>query len=345
MIRFRVVALSVTAAAFGTVALLGRAEPKSTAGRMQLAAGRFLASLSPQLRAKATFDFTDPHRTRWFFTPQQDEQKRYTRKGVRLEEMTAEQKAAALELLRSGLSATGFETALGIISLEALLKELEGDRGQMVRNTGWYFVSVFGEPTPTGRWGWRFEGHHLSVNYTLDKGEVIASSPILFGVNPAEVKAGEKKGLRLVAGIEDRARDLIASLSPEQMKLAKQPHHFPEIKEGQANADVGQPVGITADRLTAEQRTMLAKLLAAYTDRMPEDLAAVEARRAADTPPDKLYFAYSGSPQPGQPYTYRVYAPSFVVEFLNVQADSAKNPANHIHSVWRRLPADFGLAE
>jgi hypothetical protein len=78
---------------------------------------------------------------------------------------------------------------------------------------------------------------------------------------------------------------------------------------------------------------------------MPEDLAAAEQKRAKDTPPGKLFFAYAGTPEPGKPYSYRVYAPEFAVEFLNVQADSAKNPANHIHSAWRRLPVDFGISE
>jgi hypothetical protein len=87
------------------------------------------------------------------------------------------------------------------------------------------------------------------------------------------------------------------------------------------------------------------KLLQAYADRMPEELSAVEMKRVKDTPDAKLYFAYNGSPTPGEPYTYRVQGPEFVVEFLNVQADSAGNKANHIHSAWRRLPIDFGLSE
>ena len=106
---------------------------------------------------------------------------------------------------------------------------------------------------------------------------------------------------------------------------------------------VGEPVGITADKLSDDQRKTLTALLRAYTERMPKELAATEQKRADDTPPGKLHFGYSGSPEPGQGYTYRVQGPAFVVEFLNVQADSAKNPANHIHSAWRRLPADFGL--
>jgi hypothetical protein len=344
MTRVRLAALATTVAIITAVALVGQAEPKNSADKMQLAAGKFLATLSPELKKKGTFGFDDPHRTKWYFTPQQ-EKRTFTRKGVRLEEMSAEQKSAAMGLLKTGLSANGYKQATTILVLEGLLNELEGGKGAMVRNNGWYFVSIFGEPNGTGKWGWRFEGHHLSVNYTLDKGEVVSATPLLFGANPADVKAGDKKGLRTLPAIEDYARALIKSLNEKQDAVARQPKEFAEIKEGQPKADVGNPVGIPAADLTGDQREILAKLLLAYTDRMPEDLAAAEQKRATNTPPGKLYFAYAGSPEPGKPYSYRVYAPEFVVEFLNVQADSAKNPANHIHSAWRRLPVDFALSE
>lgn len=345
MIRFRLAALTVTVAVFAAVALVGEETPKTSAGKMQLAAGKFLAAMTPELKTKAVFDFNDAHRLKWYFTPQQDKEKKFTRKGARLEEMTAAQKAVAMDLLKTGLSAKGYETATTIIGLEQLLLDLEGPKGAMTRNTGWYFVSIFGEPSNTGKWGWRFEGHHLSVNYTLDKGEVISATPMLLASNPAEVKDGDKKGLRPLPAIEDNARALMKSFNAEQTKLAVQPKEFAEIKEGFPKAGVGNPVGITADKLTAEQRSTLTKLLQAYTERMPEDLAAGENKRAKETPLDKMYFAYWGSAEPGQPYTYRVYAPEFVVEFLNIQADAAKNPANHIHSAWRRLPGDFGISE
>ncbi|QJW93470.1 DUF3500 domain-containing protein [Frigoriglobus tundricola] len=345
MTRLRFAAFTLSIAGVVGVALIGQSAPDNTGSRMKSAADAYLASLSPELKQKTQFDFNDKHRTAWFFTPQQDKQKMFTRKGVRLEEMTADQRKAAMGLLKSGLSAKGYEQATTIVGLEDLLQELEGPKGAMTRNHGWYFVSVFGDPSNTGKWGWRFEGHHLSVNYTLDKGEVVAGAPIVFGSNPAEIKNGPKKGLRPLPEVEDQARALIKSLTADQQKVAKQAKEFGEIKEGQPRADVGPPVGITADKLTAEQKATLVKLLQAYAHRMPEDLAAADMKKVRATPDDKLYFAYSGSPTPGEPYTYHVQGPEFVVEFLNVQADSAKNPANHIHSTWRRLPIDFGLSE
>ena len=349
MKRLRSAALAaVVVAGFAALALVGQPQPPA-GQRMAAAAKTFLGTLTPDQKKKAAFAFDDKARLAWFFTPQQDKERNATRVGVRLEELNAEQKAAALELLKSGLSKKGFEQATTIMSLEGLLLELEGPKGAMVRNPGWYFVTVFGDPSDTGSWGWRFEGHHMSVNYTLDKGQVVTATPLMFGANPAEVKDGARKGLRTLPGIEDHARALIKSLTPDQDQAAKLPtpknSSELEIKENNPRAAVGEPVGLTADKLNPDQRKILVNLLADYAGRLPEDLAAEEMKKVTGSTPDKLVFAYTGSPEPGQPYTYRVYGPGFVVEFLNVQADSAKNPANHIHSAWRRTPADFGLAQ
>lgn len=339
----RLALVVVAASAVAAVALVANQAPPSGA-KMADAATKFLAALTPEQKAKAAFGFDDPHRQKWFFTPQQDKQKNPTRKGVRLEELSGGQKAAALELLRAGLSTRGFDQAATIMSLEAILAELEAPKGAMVRNPGWYFVSVFGKPSNTGPWGWRVEGHHLSVNLTLDKGEIVSATPLLFGANPAEVKDGPKQGLRTLPETEVPAKELIASLTEEQKKLARQPKQHPEIKEGQPTAAVGEPVGLPAAKLTDDQKATLQKLLEGYANRLPADVAAAELKRVRDAGLDKVYFSYwVGEDMKGKPYTYRVHGPTFVVEFLNVQADSARNPANHIHSGWRRLPADLGL--
>lgn len=317
---------------------------KPAASKMTEAANAFLASLPGDLKSKAAFTYDDPGRLKWFFTPQQDKAKNPTRKGLRMEEMTAKQKAAALELLRTGLSAKGFEQASTIMSLEGLLAELEGKSGSMVRNPNWYFVSIFGEPSNTGKWGWRIEGHHLSVNFTLDKGEVVAVSPIVLAANPAIVKGGSRNGLRALPEIETIAKELIDSLNEEQAKVSRQAKQLPEIKEGRPDADVGDPIGLPAGKLTASQKQILWKLVEAYANRLPQELANTELKRVKDSGADKIHFAYCiEETKPGKPYTYRVHGPTFVVEFLNVQGDSARNPANHIHSGWRALPSDFAL--
>lgn len=345
MSRLRVLGLAVLSLAVFAGLVLVAQTRTPTAAKMAAAAKSFVDTLPADAKAKALFPFDAQQRTVWYFTPQQDKQKQSTRKGLRLDHMTPEQRAAAYELLKTGLSARGYEQATTIVSLESLLKELEGNGGAMVRNPEWYFVSIFGEPSNTGPWTWRFEGHHLSVNITLNKGEVVDATPVLFGANPAIVKGGSKAGLRTLPEIEDAARDLIKSLTDEQNKVAKQEKHFPEIREGFADANVGEPVGLVASKLTAGQKETLNKLLKAYADRMPPDVAEAEMKRATEAGLEKVHFGYSGSAVVGEGYTYRVQGPTFVIEFLNVQADSAKNPANHIHSTWRRLPADFATVQ
>jgi hypothetical protein len=308
---------------------------------MAEAANAFLATLPADAKKKATFAWDDPNRTVWFFTPQQDKQKQPLRKGLKLEDMTAAQKAAALDLLKAGLSTKGYEQASTIMSLESILADLEKS-GANTRNSNWYFMSIFGEPSNTGSWSWRFEGHHLSVNVTLTNGEVVDATPIVFGSNPAEVRDGARKGLRTLAEIEDLAKELIATLDETQVKAAKQAKQFAEIREKAAEAGVGEPVGVAMGKLNEKQQAMLQQLIAAYAARMPADVEAAELKRIKDAGREKIHFAYCiEENKPGKPYTYRVQGQTFVVEFLNVQADSAKNPANHIHSGWRRLPADF----
>jgi hypothetical protein len=307
------------------------------------AAERFLESLPPDLRGKAQFGYDDPERLRWFFVPLQDRERKPTRKGVRLEELSESQKAAALNLLKAGTSPTGYAQATTIISLESILRELEKN-GAMVRSPGWYFVTVFGTPSKTGRWGWRIEGHHLSLNFALDHGKIAAATPAFFGANPAEVKAGEKKGQRTLPEVEDLARELIRSFTEEQQQVAKQAKQFPEVDNTPATRQA-QPVGLPAAKMTAAQRETLTKLLQAYTNRLPAEVAEEEYRSALAGGIEQIHFAYAGGPEPGQPYTYHIQGPTFLVQFLNVQNDSAGNPANHIHSAWRHLPADFGATK
>jgi hypothetical protein len=324
----------------GGLAYVAQRDAETSGHNMLGAASEFAGSLKDEQKKKAIFDFDSKERTNWNFVPLQDKEKNSTRKGLPLEEMTADQKKLALNLARAGTSKMGAEAAAAIMSLEAILKDQEKG-GAMVRNPEWYFFTIFGTPSKTGKWGWRVEGHHLSLNFTMEGAEVVASTPTFFGANPAEVKAGPKKGLRILAPAEDLARDLFLALGDEQKKTAHQPKHFPEPGQKTVKPALGAPVGVAAADMNAAQKAILSKLLDSYTSRMPADVAAEEMNRVKDGGFDKIHFAYTGETKGG--HTYRVQGPLFVVEFLNIQADSAGNPANHIHSAWRRTSGDFGI--
>ncbi len=338
----RTLLLAAVLTALGGAILVAQSN-KTPGQKMGEAATKLVGTMTAEHKKNALFAFDDDHRTTWFFTPVQ-ENKKSLRKGLRMDTMTAEQKALMLDLLKLGLSAKGYDQASQIMGLENLLAQLEGDKGAMMRDPTWYFVSLFGEPSNTGKWGWRIEGHHLSVNFTLDKGEVISATPMVFGVNPAEIREGPKKGQRVVPEVEDLAKELIAALTDDQKKVAAQGKQFAEIREKFPDAAVGEPIGIPARDLTADQKKMLRKLVEAYANRLPADLAAVELKKVDAGDFAKVHFAYCiEEKKEGKPYSYRVQGPSFVIEFLNVQADASKNPANHIHSGWRSLPKDFAL--
>ena len=316
---------------------------EAAADKMAAAAQKFLDSLGDKQRAKATFAFDDEkERTHWRFTPREKD-KKPTRNGVSLEEMTKPQKEAALNLLRAGTSVPGYDKATTIMSLEAILRDLEKGSGP-TRNPEWYFFTVFGKPAKAGKWGWRVEGHHLALNFTLDGGKVLSATPAMFGANPATVKGGDRKGLRTHPEAEDLARELFNSLNADQKKAALQPKQHAEIGEAQPAPKVGEPVGLPGKQMTENQRATLLKLLQAYADRMPADVAAAKMKEVKDGSIENVWFAFWGGTEPGQAYTYRAQGPTFVVEFLNVQKDGAGNPANHIHSAWRSLKNDFGLA-
>ncbi len=311
------------------------------AAQMAAAAKTFLDGLSPEQKKKAAFDFNDPHRTGWYFMPKQDKDGNYTRKGLPLEEMNDDQKKAAMALLRTGTSASGYEQATTAISYETLLKDIE-KKPVFARKPGWYFVSIFGTPGDAGKWGWRIEGHHMVVSYTIENGAVLSPTPMFFGSNPGIIKEGPNKGKINLAGLQETAAELVKSLTDDQRKLAfSELKQFPEIEENVGVVKLNTEKGVPASKLTEAQLAVLWKLMDVYINRMPPDVAEAERKAIKDAGFEKVSFAFTGEPLNG--YTFQIVGPTFHARLLNVQPDGWGNPNNHIHSVWRRLPGDFGL--
>lgn len=314
---------------FASLLILPAARAHDTNGNMVQTAKTFLAALDSQQLAKATFAFPDDERENWHFIPK-------PRKGLPLREMTPTQQHLATALLSSGLSGQGFIKALEIMSLEDILKEIEHGTGP-VRDPQGYFFSVFGEPSETGTWGFRIEGHHVSQNFTFVSGK-LSGSPEFFGANPAEIKDGPRKGLRVLAHEEDLGRALMLSLNPEQRKIATVAEvAYKDIftMASRQAALEGQPNGLPADRLDAAQRQLLQALLAEYANNVAAPLA--EKRLDQIHQSAQIYFAWAGSPEKGQPHYYRIQSDRFLIEY-----DDTQNNGNHIHSVWRDYKGDFG---
>jgi hypothetical protein len=321
-------------------AYVGQDKNESTAAAMARAAEKFLDSLDAKQRARAAFAFDAEERFNWQFMRDKKENSRH-KGGLPVVDMTDEQKKAAMQLLKAGTSPTGNDLAATIMSLESLVPE-SATKGGQVRDPQWYFFTVFGKPSATGEWGWRLQGHHLSLNFTLQGGKVIATTPAFFGAEPAEVKSGPRKGVRPFANADDLGVKLFRALDDGQRKLALTDQSFPKYRGGDKKPATGEPLGLSAAQMNEKQRQMFLDLLHAYTDRLPADVAKAELS-ATTAEIGKLHFAYTGGVDPGQPHAYRIQGPTLLIEFLNEQADSDKNPANHVHSVWRNPKGDFGL--
>src|SRR5215831_6104913 len=233
-----------------------------SAGAMRTAATAFLDSLTPEQRASATFDFVSDERTRWNFIPPQA----FPRKGLTFRAMNEAQREKAHALLKTGLSQRGYMTAASIMDLESTLGALEraargaGQRAEdFPRQPLEYYVSVFGTPSAKDPWGWRVEGHHVSIRFTLVNGQIDTGAPSFFGSNPAEVKQGPKAGLRILANEEDPARALVTALDGAQRgKAIIQNVAFNDILTGnKLEVSPLTPVGIAMSELTATQKPML----------------------------------------------------------------------------------------
>lgn len=319
---------------------------ESTAGEgMTLSADKFLGTLSDDQRKSVVFEYDSPKRVGWHFIPLAE------RKGLQIKHMNEAQRAAAHDLLKTSLSEIGYGKATQIMELEKLLKELEkGKTGTPLRDHERYYFSVFGKPTADGKWGLSVEGHHMSLNFVVDKNKVVASTPAVFCTNPATVKndvpGPTPKGTRVLAKEEDLAFALLGALNAEQKQKAIIDTTAPkEVRAaGEVQPPQDQAVGIAAKDLNNDQKKQLRALVEVYLKNHPDQVVSDRLDQIEAAGWDNLHFAWAGAEQPGTGHYYRLQGPTFLVEFINVQPDAAGNPANHIHSIWRDMQGDFAIS-
>lgn len=302
---------------------------------MAESANRFLSSLTAEQRAKAAFPFDAEDRLRFHFIPPET----FRREGVTIKEMNAEQRRRAHALLASGLSARGHMTAMQIMEAEGILATLEGPDRQFARDGEAYYVTVFGTPSTDDTWGWRWEGHHLSLHFTVVEGDISVSTPTFLSASPAEIPSGPKKGMRPLARQEDAGRALLSSLDLAQRDVTIIDDVAPTNILAAMEPEVGPLAseGIRYSALDDVQRALLLDIVEAYTSVMAPEIAELrwEEIRAAGL--DDITFAWAGGTLRGEVAYFRLQGPTFLIEFDNTQRDP-----NHVHSGWRDFDGDFG---
>ena len=292
----------------------------------------FVNALNDIQKKKTVFPFEELSRYEWHYLPAVSA----SRNGIAIKDLDSNQKLKFYTLLKAYLSNDGYSRTKTIMSFEYLLKELEPNNSSRIPEN--YFVAVYGDPGKDSTWGWKFSGHHLALNFTIVNNH-LAFAPFFFGANPAEVKGGPQKGLRIIKAEEDLGFELVNSFTTEQKKTAIfQEDAFAEIvTTNAAKVDPLTPVGLTAKDMTPSQVIVLNKLIIAYLSSMPGEIANNRMKRIASEDMEAVRFGWAGDLAPGKPHYYRVQGNTFLIEFDNTQ-----NNANHIHAVWRDFNGDFG---
>jgi hypothetical protein len=313
-------------------AIRSRAHEELAANEMSAAAYNLIASFTPDQKSSSVFAMDHDHRLDWHFVPKE-------RKGIQLKQMTPQQRHLTTALLAASLSAKGLVKASSIMSLEDVLKKLEALNPRATRDPELYHVSIFGEPGPGNTWAWRFEGHHLSLSFTIVDGLHISSTPSMMGSNPDIVLDGPHKGLQILADEENIARELAKSLTADQKTAAVISDKVPKdlLTSNLRKITPLEPAGISWKRLDASQQKQIWRLVKIYVERARGEIAAADLEKITAAGQDKIHFAWIGGLEHGQGHYYRIQGPTFLIEYDNTQ-----NNANHIHSVYRDFSEDFG---
>src|SRR5260221_1753157 len=305
---------------------------------MAKAADQFLQILSEKQKIKIQFAFNDSERYDWHYIPK-------SRKGLTLNEMNAEQRKAAMALLHTALSDTGFDKATSIMQLETVLKEVENrPADDHYRDPGNYFFSIFGNPASDSVWGWRLEGHHISFNFSSRNNHLVSGTPGFFGSNPAIVLSGPEKGKQLLKDETELGFALLHSLDETQIENAIINVNAPSkiIPGASRKAMIDDPKGILYSELTISQQKIFIQLLSIYIHRYTRFFAIGMMHEIEAAGLNNMRFAWAGAEQPGvgNPHYYRLQGPTIIIEYDNTQ-----NNANHGHTVIRDLKNDFRCDE
>ncbi len=278
--------------------------------------------------------FSVEARSNWHYTPR-------SRDGLAWRAMSPAQREATTALLRSALSEPGLAKVRALMSLEIALRELE-TFGQS-RDPDNYAIALYGQPAAdaAAAWGWRIEGHHLSLHFSLNGDRVVASLPQFFGANPAQVPrdiaGGPRKGFRQLGDEEEGAFEWLASLSPAQRRIAVfDARPFGDIvSRNAARVSPLATVGLPFADMNAAQQAGVLNLITTFAEHLRPEWAEARTARVRAGGLESIRFGWAGSGIRGEPYYFRIQGATFLIEFDN-------SGGNHIHSVWRDFQGDWG---
>ncbi|RFS14913.1 DUF3500 domain-containing protein [Emticicia sp. C21] len=298
-------------------------------------ANDFLKLLDQSQLEKISYAYDAEERFNWYFVPK-------ARNGLMLRDMNEKQKEAAMNLLKATLSQQGHEKAIAIIQLEIILKELEKAPPESdYRSPVKYYFTIFGTPDEKKLWGWRIEGHHLSMNFSSESGKIVSATPLFFGSNPGIVPSGEKKGYQILKDEVNFGFELLNSFTPEQLQRViiseTAPGDIITSNKRKVNALANE--GITFADMNQAQQKIFLRLLSVYVKNYPLGFSNELMQKIEKAGLNQLRFVWAGGKKYGENngHYYRIQNDVILIEYDNTQ-----NNGNHIHTVTRDLTNDFG---
>ncbi len=319
------------ALSFPTVA---RSNTPSAGAQMRERATAFLTALDEAQRGEAMFGFDGRQRKAWNFMLGS----RFA-PGLALEQMNSEQKDLALELLATGASKLGLEKSMNIMLQQDILRD-EWGKGSPDRNRERFSIQIYGKPSEKGAWSWRWEGHHLSLTFTMLDDEVISTTPSSFSSEPNTVPSGPHKGLVVLKEEEALARNLFNDLDgkakAEALVWERSPGNI-RSNRGAEGRVAGEKEGIALADLKTGQAQMVERLIDVYTSEpLPPTLADRQTFRLNSEDTAAIRFAWGGADLDGSIY-YRITGENLLIEFATLV-----NQPQHLHAVFHDVKRNFG---
>lgn len=313
-------------------------------------AQNFVDSLTPLQRKIAMLSFSDTARLKWNNLPVGLR----ARAGINIGSLSDGQRKLVHRMLSASLSSQGYLKATSIMHLDNLLnmyvdtmhqrKEFDDRTYGFLKDLKWshqnFYVAFFGNPTDTS-WGYKLEGHHLSLNFTFHNKQ-LSVTPMFVGTDPAEYPILEYAGWRVLSKEEDYGIKLIKSLSEAQQKKATMSTEVPGdiITSAESGKRLIDYWGIKGSELTRQQQDLLQYIVREFVFNLEYEKAVKEYDKILKAGIENIYFGWIGAYEEKKGHYYLLNGPTFLIEFDN--NGGPMRVANHIHAIWREKGNEYG---
>lgn len=276
------------------------------------------------------------------------------RAGTSIGNMNDEQRRLMHRVLFASLSSQGYLKSVSIFHLDNLLntfydslyarKEFDDKRYQFIRDLKWshknYFFAFFGKPGDD-RWGFKLEGHHLSLNFSYVQG-ILSVTPFFIGTDPAEYPESEYAGWRVLGKEEDLGLKLIRLLTPAQQRKATKSTEVPSdiITAAESGRRLVDDWGLPSSEMNETQKNVMLGIIREFVFNMDHEKALMEYDKILKAGSDKIWFGWIGTYKEEDPHYYVLNGPTFLIEFDN--NGGPRNRSGHIHAIWREKGNEYG---